>query len=137
MFPVLDRKRIEMAFSRGEHHTTPSLDALRESILALLEARDTLLSQPTADRDSVPSPSGQRLRSLSESMAWQAGMQLNIDTVMVAFHLFVVYEMLGATLASWVRLQEALTLAQTFLPGDWKGEMDAERSEELRLYYLL
>lgn len=139
MFPILNQTRIrsQVANYVDAFHTNVSVSPsgtaqistpymLLESILALVESRETTAGEPNIPRLT---------RISNQSMTVETLNNLSVDTVMVALHLFVAYQSLGERLAAWYHLQQAMTLLLMLGPVDWT--IISQNEEHLRLYWIL
>lgn len=133
MFPVLKEKRLRADLQDGKLIQSSSFATLMESIMVLQESAHAIESAATPDAgEATVRPIGPKLAALAaRSPCLDA---INVDTIMVSFHLFVAFEMHGHKAASWFRLQEALTLAHMLGPPKTFG---TETEEHIRLYWIM
>lgn len=141
MFPVLKEHRIREGLQIERKHRLASFAALIDSILILVESKELLeaaaaasdtRSRTSSMEGNLPRPMGPRLTAMAHRSANVDA--LDVDTVMVAFHLFVAFEMHGEKLLAWYRLQEALTLLHMLGPAT---AVSPETEEHMRLLWIL
>ncbi|ORX39543.1 hypothetical protein BD324DRAFT_218986 [Kockovaella imperatae] len=136
--PILDRRRLEEVFNLALSGKDAQACDLADSIAVLVETRinaNSLSSSSTI--------SGSRfVKLLERSQKPLREDDISIIKVVTALHIFLMWQIYGEGVASWLQFHQALTLGEMLGITDWRRKLvpakpQTSDEEGLRLLYTL